>query len=335
MGCRETTFLVIYTFHPMSKISKRLYNSTIAAFPKAGKTVWWLLKIILPISLAVSLLQYWGIIAQMATVLAPVFSLIGLPGESAIVFISSIFLTLYAPIAIIATLPLDIREITILALMCLISHNMFVETAIQKKTGSSAVVMFSLRLCASFISAYILNLLLPEQLGSGQAIKEQVVSANIGNMLTIWLISAGWLILKISLIVTGLMILQNIMKDFKILNLISKVIAPFMSVLGLSKDSSFLWFVAQMLGLTYGSAVMIEAVGQKEITPANANLLNYHIAMNHSLLEDTLLFVAIGVPAGWIIAPRFALAIIVVWSVRLIIRLKNREKARIIKPSLE
>ena len=135
----------------MNSIHSRIYSSTKSALPKAGKTIWWLLKIILPISLAVSLLQYWGIIAYMANFLSPAFSVIGLPGESAIVFISSLFLTLYAPIAIIATLALDMREITILALMCLISHNLFVESAIQKKTGSSAVVMFVMKFITSFV----------------------------------------------------------------------------------------------------------------------------------------------------------------------------------------
>ncbi|HRZ96445.1 MAG TPA: nucleoside recognition protein, partial [Paludibacter sp.] len=89
----------------------------------------------------------------------------------------------------------------------------------------------------------------------------------------------------------------------------------FMKIFGLSTDSSFLWFVSQTLGLTYGAAVMIESVENKEISPKNANLLNYHIAINHSMLEDTLIFVAIGVPAGWIMIPRIILATIVVWLV--------------------
>ncbi len=133
----------------MNRTTNRLYASSVQARPKARQTTWWLLKIIIPISLLVSLLQYWGIIAQFASLLAPAFSPIGLPGESAIVFISSIFLSLYAPIAIMATLALDMPEITILALMCLISHNMFVESAIQRKTGSSGIGMFMLRIISS------------------------------------------------------------------------------------------------------------------------------------------------------------------------------------------
>jgi hypothetical protein len=315
----------------MNNTLQRIYKSTQTAIPKAGKTTWWLLKLIIPLSLFVSFLQYWGIINIIALYLAPAFSIIGLPGESAVVFISSFFLPLYAPIAIIATLPLEIREITILAIMCLVSHNLLVETAIQKKTGSSFTAILIVRLSVSFISAYLLNLLLPAHLGASHALEKAVVYPDVYSMLSNWIVSAGKLSLKIVLIITGLMMLQNILKEFNALTFISKVFAPLMRIMGLSADSSFLWFVAQTLGLTYGSVVLIEEAEHKRITKENANLLNYHIAINHSLLEDTLLFVAIGVPAGWIIVPRFVFAIIVVWSVRGIIRYGRlkREKALI------
>lgn len=303
----------------MTNNFKRLLSSTKNALPKAGKTIWWLLKIILPISLLVSILQYLGVIKIVAELLSPAFSFIGLPGESAIVFISSIFLSLYAPIAIMATLALDMREITILALMCLISHNMFVESAIQRKTGSSGIGMFMLRIISSFVVAYILHLILPEHIGNRSEIENSIVYSNFSDMLWGWLTGAGVLTLKITLIVSALMILQNILKEFSIIDAISKVFAPVMKVMGLSPESSFLWFIGQTVGLTYGSAIMIESVERQEISQKDANLLNYHMAINHSLLEDTLLFVAIGVPAVWLMAPRILLATIVVWLARRII----------------
>ncbi len=270
-------------------------------------------------------MNYLGVIELIATYLSPVFSLVGLPGESAIVFISSIFLSLYAPIAIMATLTLDLREVTILALMCLISHNMFVETAVQKKTGSSAIIMFSLRLFMSFLAAFILNKLLPEHIGINNVSEEAVVFESFWTMAWAWVQGAAWLILKITLIVTGLLVLQNVLKEFKIIDMIAKPFAPVMKIMGLSPDTSFLWFIGQIVGLTYGSVVMIEEVQRGDIKPADADLLNYHIAINHSLLEDTLLFVAIGVPAVWITLPRILLAIIAVWTVRLVqIVQKNR-----------
>jgi Fe2+ transport system protein B len=306
----------------MNTLFQRIFTSTKSALLKARKTIWWLLKIIIPISLLVSFLQYWGVISQIAISLSPAFSHIGLPGESAVVFITSIFLPLYGPIAIISTLALDMREITILAIMCLISHNLFVETAVQKKTGSSALIMFFLRISMSIIAAIILNRLLPENIGSSHVVQQSIKFPNVQNMLSNWVINTGFLTLKISLIISGLMILQNILKEFNILILIAKIFAPCMQIMGLSTESSFLWFIAQTLGLAYGSAIMIDDVENKTISLKDANLLNYHIAINHSLLEDTLLFVAIGVPAGWIILTRVILAILVVWSVRGISKIK-------------
>lgn len=305
----------------MRSLSQRIADCIRAALPKALHLVVWLLKIMLPISLAVSLLHYWGLTARLGGLLAPGFALIGLPGEAAIVFITSILVNIYAAIAVIATLPLDLREVTILALMCLISHNMPVETAIQKKTRSSALGMLGLRLTASIVAAVVLNALLPAHLGAGLAAQQSAAFANIGQMLLDWLADAAWLVLKITLIVTGLMILQNLLKEFNIIKVLSRLCAPLMRLLGLSRESAFLWLVAQILGLAYGSAVLIDAVEGNQISAADAKRLNYHIAINHSLLEDTLLFVAIGVPAVWITFPRIALAIIVVWGLRTVERL--------------
>jgi hypothetical protein len=193
---------------------------------------------------------------------------------------------------------------------------MFVETSIQKKTGSSYAVMFLLRIATSFIAAYLLNLFLPDHMGNSTAVEKEIIHPDISSMLIYWAKGAAGLSLKITLIVTGLMILQQILKEFNIMQFLSRTFAPLMSVFGLSRESSFLWFVAQILGLTYGSAVMIEQAENNEIKREDANLLNYHIAINHSLLEDTLLFVAIGVPVLWITFPRILLATIVVWVVR-------------------
>ena len=97
-----------------------------------------------------------------------------------------------------------------------------------------------------------------------------------------------------------------------------------MKFFGLTSESSFLWFVSQIIGLTYGSAIMVEAVQQSEIKPRDARLLNYHIAINHSMLEDTLLFVAIGVNAAWMLIPRLVLAFLTVHFVKLVSSLRKK-----------
>ena len=68
----------------MSNLSKRLLLCFKLALKKASKTVIWLLKIILPISLFVSFLQFFGVIDWLSLILSPLFAYLGLPGEAAI-----------------------------------------------------------------------------------------------------------------------------------------------------------------------------------------------------------------------------------------------------------
>ena len=51
-----------------------------------------------------------------------------------------------------------------------------------------------------------------------------------------------------------------------------------------------------MVGLAYGGAIMVEQMEQRKLSYGDGNLLNHHLAVCHSLLEDTIIFAAIGVP---------------------------------------
>ena len=97
-----------------------------------------------------------------------------------------------------------------------------------------------------------------------------------------------------------------------------------MRLFGLPGDCAFLWIVLNTLGLTYGSSVMIGEVESGAIPRRDARLLNAHAAMNHSLLEDTLLYVALGIGLFWLMVPRIVMAMAVVWTMRLKEALQRR-----------
>lgn len=303
-------------------ITQRVWKSIKAMVPVALKTGLWLIKITLPISLAVTLLNYFGVIAVIAQWLNPLFGLMGLPGEASLVFITSIFLNLYSAIAVIGQLPLTIREITILAVMCLIAHNLIVETTVQKKTGSKAWHMVALRLGWGIASGFILNLILPQNMGASTTVTAPL-GGDFITILILWAKSASLLTLKIIILVTLLMILQQLLKEFGVIGPLSKFFSPALKVFGLPQSTSFLWIVANTLGLAYGAAAMIEEVKAGTVPPAHADLLNYHIAISHSNLEDLLLFAAIGAPVLWILIPRLIIATLSVWLRRGYTKVRN------------
>ena len=295
----------------MSSYSARVWGCVKKALPVAIKTSIWFLKIMLPVSLFVTLLSYFNILPYISSFASPLFTLIGLPGDAALVFVTSIFTNIYTVIALLSTLDFSVRESLIMATMCLISHNFVVETIVLQKTGSSAVWMVILRIAGSFVAAIGLNWLLPEM--NEKMMVKTAISLGFGETMLHWLESSVMLGLKIVLVISGLMILQRLLEEFGILKILSAMLSPLMRLFGLNPDVAFLWLVGNTVGLAYGSAIMMDYVKMGKLGHQETDLLNHHLAISHSQLEDPLLFVVMGLPAGWLILPRVVLAILVVW----------------------
>ena len=290
---------------------------------KGLRTALWLLAIMVPVSLAVTLLHWTGVLGWVAQWIEPVLRLAGLPGEAALPFLTGALLTLYSAIAAMAPLDLTHRQITILALMLLISHNLPVEVSVQRRAGSSWWRILALRLAMTFTAAVLLNLVLPVGDAPGGAQTGQAAAAlkplpaDLVGVLKGWMADSARLIGKITLIVIGLMVLQSFLKEFGAMRPLARLLQPLLWLLGLPRSTAFLWIVANTLGLAFGAAVIFEEVESGALSKREVELLNRSIAVCHSLLEDTLLLVAVGAWAFWITAPRLALAAAAVWLYRL------------------
>lgn len=118
-------------------------------------------KVMVPTYVFVTFLRYTPALGWLATAFQPVMHLAGLPGEAAMVLVLGNVLNLYAAIATILSLALAPRDITILAIMLTLSHNLFVESGVSHKTGVPGWLFFSLRLLAGFAAGIVLNLILP------------------------------------------------------------------------------------------------------------------------------------------------------------------------------
>ncbi|NOU46480.1 MAG: nucleoside recognition protein [Bacteroidales bacterium] len=276
------------------------------------KTSWWLIKITVPVSFGVMLLDYFGLLTLMAQYTGPVFKLFGLPGISAIVLVTSIFTNIYSVVAVLSMLQLPMREGMILATMCLVSHGFLIETAVMKRTGSSAIRMLLLRLTGSFIIGWSLNLMMPGSISVEvpTLIQQQ---GDFGLVFIHWLRSISVTVLKILVLVNVLLIFQRILDEFGWMDAIEKPLAPFMKIMGLPRSTTLSWVVANLIGLAYGSAIMIEESEKGKMSREDADLLNHHVSLSHSQLEDPLLFLTLGYAIHWLIWPRIILAIAAVW----------------------
>jgi spore maturation protein SpmB len=299
-------------------LAARAGRAAVAGATSSLKTVWFLLKVVVPVTFAVALLGWLGILAWISGLLGPLMGVVGLPGQAALVLISSIFLNIYTAIAVAASMTLDLKSATILALMCLTAHNMIVETAVMKKTGSSAIKMIVLRVGMALAAGYVLNLVLPAWMAKAPYSTASAPGARpaFGGMLAAWAASTGLLSLKIVGIVLAVMVGQKLLEEFRVLDLLSRLLAPFMRIFGLPREASFLWIVINVVGYSYGAGVVLEQVGAGSMKKQDADLFNHHAGICHSLVEDSALYAAVGIPLLWITLPRLALGALVVWLER-------------------
>jgi hypothetical protein len=124
---------------------------------KSLQLLWMLTKIILPVSCLVAILDYYGVINSIAGLFAPFMSLFGLPGEATIALLLSFFVSFYAALGVITTITLDAQQITVLAVMIGICHELPVETVVCSYTGLRIPVSAALRLFTALAAGLLLN----------------------------------------------------------------------------------------------------------------------------------------------------------------------------------
>lgn len=292
------------------------------ALPSTWKSASWLMKLMIPITFTVTMLQHFGILEWIANYLNPIFTFFGLPGSSAVIFISGAAAGTYSGIAAMMTIQLTLRQATILGIMIALCHALPMECAVNRKTGSSFGKMAIIRIVMAFVCAFCLNLVLPDMptdyiyLGAQQ-------DSTLNDVLITWAISQAKMTITVFLIIYSLMVVQRLIEAFHLLEPLSKALAPLMRVFGLPRQVSYMWLVGNVLGISYGSAVMLELQEKGLINKEDANDVNYHLIMNHSMLEDTIVFAATGISALWIIGTRVFFALILVWGRKWLNLLKN------------
>lgn len=296
---------------------QRIIKSVKEVIPSSVSTCIWMIEVTAAVSFAMMLLKYFNILPWISDFIGPVFKYFGLPGSAALAYLSGYFVNCYSAIAVITTLDLDWRATTIIATMVLCSHSMVLETAVLKKTGVSAGRMVFIRTLAALVLGLVLNLILPGS--SGQILEAAAQKWELPFWTTIWqwLVSTVRLVILMVVIIFSLNILQRLLTEFNIMDKIAGLFKPLMYILGLPSKTTFLWLVANIVGLSYGAAVMLDEIGRGGISDRDVKLLDSHICVSHSNVEDLSLMAAIG-GVWWIMLfIRMAASVVLVWEQRL------------------
>ena len=131
-----------------------------------------------------------------------------------------------------------------------------------------------------------------------------------------WCYSTISILVKMTLLIYSLAILQRILSEFGVIRWVSKFLKPLLLLFGLPARCSFLWIIANILGIAYGGAVMMEEVRAGKLSLRDIKLVNQHIGISHSNLEDLTLVASIGGIWWVMLLSRWAGSFILVWGYR-------------------
>jgi len=299
---------------------------------KGWKGFIWLLKILIPISFATALLVHFGVIYKLDFILTPVMAWLSLPASAALVLIIGLFTGIYGTVAALSVMHFSIEQMTLIAIFTLISHNIIQESIVQGSSGMNAFFAAFYRITVAFLVTFIctkfmgVTLHTGESGGLGHLVRE---APPFMSMLKSW----GWgtlrLAVQIFCIIMPLMVVMELAKLFHLIDLITKIASPGLSVMGLSRSTGMLWLTASIFGLAYGAAVMVEETKTNDYKKQDLTKLHLSIGINHSMIEDPALFLPLGLPVFWLWVPRLVAAVLVTWvySVCLSARRVHAERA--------
>lgn len=278
------------------------------------QTTWTLGKIIFPITLIITILGFTPFLDWLASMLSPLMGWIGLPGEAAIPLVLGNVLNLYAAIGAILSMDLTVKEVFILAIMLSFSHNLFVESAVAVKVGIRMSVVLAVRLGLAFFSALMIHWMW--QGGANQAqyglVSQEERSSVSGWEAAVWegITSAFMGVVQIALVVIPIMVFIQVMKDLNWLQIFSKWMSPFTKMLGIRENTSTTLASGIIFGLAFGAGVMIQAIKEDNVKKKDLYLVFIFLVACHAVIEDTLIFIPLGIPVLPLLLIRLVTAIL-------------------------
>lgn len=285
------------------------------------KVTWILGKVIFPITLIVTILQYTPILPWIVQQISPLLGLFGLSGEAAVPLVLGNSLNLYAGIAAIVSFDFTVKEVFIMAVMLSFSHNLFIESTVASRVGVSWWLISGIRMSMAIISAIIINLFWNG--GAEQAQYGLISSADAGldgwnEILLHGLQTAVVAVVQLAFIVILIMIVMQYLREKGWLTILSNKIAPFTRMLGMEKNTSMTLVAGLSIGLAYGAGLMIQAVEEDGVSRRDMYLALIFLVSCHAVVEDTLIFIPLGIPVLPLLVIRLLTAILLTMTVAFI-----------------
>ncbi len=273
-----------------------------------------LVVIMVPIAVATQALAEFGAIRAVSPWLAPAMQLFGLPPELALAWLTGLLVGMWGGVVVLFTLvptmALSSADITVFSSLLLMAHAIPVEQRIVARAGPNFWATSILRISGAIIFAALLH-----QIFAATGWLSQP-------MAPVWTPAAGepgWVsffygLAKTLVVMLGVLLaltwVMELLRAVGVLDMLYKALAPLFRLVGLRQEALPFTTVGLLLGISYGSGLMLAEVRRQPIEPRQIFLASVFMGFAHSLIEDTLVVVALGADLTTVLFGRLVFAIV-------------------------
>lgn len=310
----------------------RLQQLAVELFRETWLTSWELIRITVPVAIITKILEEFGLIASLSTLLEPFMGVIGLPGSLGLVWATAMLTNMYGGIAVFAALApgllLTSGQITVLCSAMLIAHSLPVELSVSKRAGANIIPICLLRLIGAFVYAFLLNqIILGFHIWQEKATVLFKATAESGDLLQ-W----GFDLLQnqclIIFIIFCIIVFMAIFRAVGFLALLEKILGPILPFFGMGQRAAPITVIGMIMGIGYGGALIIRETSTGKMAKEEVFNSMALLGLCHGLVEDTLVMAAIGGKFAGILWGRIVFSLIVTY---ILVRLLHALAARRIR----
>ncbi|WP_417434765.1 nucleoside recognition domain-containing protein [Hoeflea sp.] len=275
---------------------------------------WVLVRIMVPITILTEVLSRMGAIEAIAPAFAPVMDLVGLPSELGLAWLTAMVVGIWGAVPLLFTLvpvsSLSVADVTVFSSLILFAHGLPIEQKIIQMAGPGMTVTTVLRIAGGLLYAFVLHHILaftgwlsapvnpawipmtatPDWVVFFQGLAETMI----------------WMLVVLVVLSWSLLIL----KTSGLLDWMMKLLSPVLRLAGIRGEAGHLTAVGLFLGISYGAGLLIREAQSDALSPRQIFLSCVFMGFAHSVIEDTLIVMALGADISGVLAGRLAFAVL-------------------------
>lgn len=290
-----------------------VFNAAMRKTLETLQIYWQLVRIIVPVTIVTEVMSRTGLIEAASPALAPVMGLFGLPPELGLAWLTGMLVGIWGAIPMIFTLvpaaSMSVADITVFSALLLFAHALPIEQKIIQKAGPGLAVTTLIRVAGGIVYALILHHLLAATGWLSETLQPAWIPVG---PTTDWVGLVTGLIEALLFMLAILMVLAwglEILKLSGLMALLMRILAPLLRLAGIEGEAGQFTAVGLFLGISYGGGLLIREARSGDVSPRQVFISCVFMGFAHSIIEDTLIVMALGADVIGVLAGRIVFAI--------------------------